>query len=116
MVHGLSKSKWGNEEGTKPKILTKGEEKRANGNQEAEQTVQRIKTYMYLQGSRKDMVRHSKLNVNPGKIEHSFCLTFLYSTTMAHAILRPLPSCSDKPIPKNRGMNQSEEASSGDWV
>lgn len=116
MVHGLSKNKWGNEGGTKPKILTKGEEKRANGNQEAEQTVQRIKTYTYLQGSRKDMVRHSKLNVNPGKIEHSFCLTFLYSTTMAHAILRPLPSCSDKPIPKNRGMNQSEEASSGDWV
>lgn len=107
MVHGLSKSKWGNEGGTKPKILTKGEEKKANGNQEAEQTVQRIKTYTYLQGSRKDMVRHSKLNVNPGKIEHSFCLTFLYSTTMAHAILRPLPSCSDKPIPKNRGMNQS---------
>lgn len=107
MVHGLSKSKWGNEGGTKPKILTKGEEKKANGNQEAEQIVQRIKTYTYLQGSRKDMVRHSKLNVNPGKIEHSFCLTFLYSTTMAHAILRPLPSCSDKPIPKNRGMNQS---------
>lgn len=49
MVHGLSKSKWGNEGGTKLKILTKGEEKRANGNQETEQTVQRIKTYMYLQ-------------------------------------------------------------------
>lgn len=79
-------------------------------------TVQRIKTYTYLQGSRKDMVRRSKSNVNPGKIEHSLCLTFLYSTTMAHAILRPLPSCSDKPIPKNRGVNQSEEASSGDWV
>lgn len=110
MVHGLSKSKWGDEGGTKPKILTKGEEKRANGNQEAKQTVQRIKTYTYLQGSRKDMVRH----VNPGKIEHSFCLTFLYSTTMAHAILRPLLLL--KPIPKNRGMNQSEEASSGDWV
>lgn len=102
------------EGGTKPNILTKREEKRVNGNQEAEQTVQRI-GHMYSQGSRKDMVRHSKLNVNPGKIEHSFCLTFLYSTTTAHAILRPLPSCSDKPIPKKRGTNQSEEASSGDW-
>lgn len=34
------------EGGTKPKILTKGE-KRANGNQEAEQTAQRIKTYVF---------------------------------------------------------------------
>lgn len=34
------------EGGTKPKILTKGE-KRANGNQGAEQTVQRVKTYVF---------------------------------------------------------------------
>lgn len=27
VVHGLSKSKWGNEGGTKPKILTKGRRK-----------------------------------------------------------------------------------------
>lgn len=55
MVHGLGKSKWGgagggtgeNEGGTKPNILTKREEKRVNGNQEAEQTVQRIKTYVF---------------------------------------------------------------------
>lgn len=36
-----------NEGGTKPNILTKREEKRVNGNQEAEQTVQRIKTYVF---------------------------------------------------------------------
>lgn len=54
MVHGLGKSKCGrgggggeNEGGTKPNILTKREEKRVNGNQEAEQTVQRIKTYVF---------------------------------------------------------------------
>lgn len=52
MVHGLSKSKGvcgggGQDEGgTKPKILTKGE-KRANGNQGAEQTVQRVKTHVF---------------------------------------------------------------------
>lgn len=51
MVHGLSKSKGvcvggGQEGGTKPKILTKGE-KRANGNQGAEQTVQRVKTHVF---------------------------------------------------------------------
>lgn len=37
----------GGKGGTKSKILTKREEKRANGNQEAEQTVQRIKTYVF---------------------------------------------------------------------
>lgn len=52
--------------------IKKGRSERANGNQEAELTVQRIKTYTYLQGSRKDMVRRSKSNVNPGKIEHPF--------------------------------------------
>lgn len=62
------------------------------------------------------MVRYSKLNVSPGKTEHSLCLTLLHSTIVAHAILRPLPSCSDKPIPKNWGMNQSEEARRGDWA
>lgn len=37
----------GDEGGTKPNILTKREENRVNGNQEAEQTVQRIKTYVF---------------------------------------------------------------------
>lgn len=49
MVHGSGKSVCGGggDGGTKPNILTKREENRVNGNQEAEQTVQRIKTYVF---------------------------------------------------------------------
>lgn len=45
------------------------------------------KDYTYLQGSRKDMVMDSKLNVNPGKEYKTtpFFLTSLYTPTLAFA-------------------------------
>lgn len=79
MVHGLSKSAgWVKEE------LTQDTKKKGAAGDRTACTVG-IKT-KYLQGSRKDTVRYSKVNVNPGKIRHSLCLTLLHSTTMAHAV------------------------------
>lgn len=66
MVHGLSKSGGGGGEGgTKLKILRK------TGQRDIMACTVGIKT-KYLQGSRKDMVRYSKVNVNPGKIDTPF--------------------------------------------
>lgn len=68
MVHGLSKSGgWVKEE------LTQDTKKKGAAGDRTACTVG-MKT-KYLQESRKDTVRYSKVNVNPGKIRHSLCLT-----------------------------------------